>query len=127
MQAIKDFFGGDAMNIVLGKAEVLLQNLPGLQDELTQKIQENDAFRLQEEGDLLRLTVLGRSAHAAAAARGIAAPWVAADLLKDCETLPATDRTILNAVAARLESPYGAGMGVDHEDPDFGSVPFELR
>lgn len=122
LTAVKNFFGGEAMNVVLGKATVLLQNTPALKAELQKKIADNEAFTLTDEGDLLRLLVLGRSAHAAAAGRGVSATFLAAELLADCKALPRTDRTVLQAAAERLCSPYAEGMGLAHEDPVFGKL-----
>ncbi len=122
LTAVKDFFGGEAMNIVLGKATVILQNTADLKKELTQKIQGNEAFTLEEQGEELLLKVTGRAAHAAAAGRGISATLLAAELLAGCEALPETDRAVLQAAADRLSSPYAEGMDLSHEDPVFGKL-----
>ena len=122
LSAIRDFRGGQAMNVVLGQATVTLDNTPTIKEELQQRIAGSEAFTLTAEGDTLQLSVIGRSAHAAAAARGVSATLVAAELLKDCESLPQSDRAVMQAVADRLVSPYAAGMGLAHEDPDFGQL-----
>ncbi len=122
LSAILDFQGGAAMNVVLGKAEVILQNTPALKAELEKKIKDNEAFTLTEQKDRLRLMSIGRSAHAAAAARGVSATFLAAELLADCQALPQADRQMMKAVAERLASPYAEGMGLAHEDPDFGNL-----
>lgn len=122
LSAVLDFCGGEAMNVVLGKATVTLQNTPVLKNELQEKIADNEAFCLLEQGDTLLLQVTGRSAHAAAAARGISATFLGAELLSDCAALPEGDRTILKAAAVRLSSPYAEGMELAHEDPNFGKL-----
>lgn len=122
LETVLDFRGGDAMNVVLGKAEILLKNSPALKEELEEKIAENEAFTLTDEGPHLRLLSIGKAAHAAAATRGVSATYLAADLLADCQSLPDSDRTILKAAADRLSSPRGIGMGLSCEDPNFGPL-----
>lgn len=122
LSAIKDFFGGEATNVVLGKATIALQNTPALKAELEEKIRDNEAFSLQDEGETLLLQVLGRSAHAASAHRGVSATLLGAELLSGCDTLPQSDREILKAAAMRLSSPYAEGMELAHEDPIFGNL-----
>lgn len=122
LTAIRDFHGGQAMNVVLGQATVTLNNTPAIKAELTERIAGNEAFSLTEEGESLQFSAIGRSAHAAAAARGVSATLVAAELLKDCASLPRSDRAVMQAVAERLASPYAEGMDLSHEDPDFGKL-----
>lgn len=122
LEAIIDFQGGQAMNVVLGKAEITLKNIPGLKEELLEKTAENEAFILTEQGDTLHLLSIGKSAHAAAARRGVSATYLAANLLADCESLPDSDRIILKAAADRLSSPLGIGMGLSHQDSLFGPL-----
>ena len=122
LSAVKDVRGGNAFNIVLDQVEAVLEVDDALLQELQAKCAESDAYRLETKADGIHLTAYGVAKHAASPDGSVNAAFLLAKLLSGCEKLPATDRMTFATVAAYLESYYGEGMGVAHNDSFCGKT-----
>lgn len=123
LEAIRDFSGGTAFNVVLDHVTVTLQSNRQLEAELRSKIGDNTAYALAVEADgTLRLEAFGVAKHAGGPEGSVNATALAAALLAQCEALPAVDRKPMQTVAQLLESPFGEGMGIAYVDEEFGRL-----
>ncbi len=119
---IIDFKGGEAFNIVLDKAVVTIKLTQELLNELTALTQNKDEFSLSTSGETIILTAKGIAKHASIPDGSINAAYIAAKLLSKCKSLCESDRMILNNATDILSDSYGKGIGVVHEDINFGKL-----
>ena len=119
---ILEFKGGKAFNVVLDRVEVLLKQTPALEAQLREKIEGKEAFTLSVTPEGLLLQAKGIPKHAGSPEGSVNAAALAAKLLAGCDALHEGDRKIMQTVADYVESPYGEGMGIAHQDPVFGRL-----
>ncbi|MBR5452436.1 MAG: Sapep family Mn(2+)-dependent dipeptidase, partial [Clostridia bacterium] len=120
---IIDFRGGSAFNIILDKADVTLKYSAALESEIESKINGSDIFTLgKDENGNLSFRALGVAKHAAYPKGSVNAAAKAAELLSDCPSLSDSDRNILYSVARFFSCYYGEGLGIQHNDDDFGPL-----
>ena len=122
MEAILDFNGGTAQNIVLEKATVILRKLDGLAEELAALIEGKKEYSLCEEWETLVLKTVGSPKHAAHPEGSVNGAVLAAAVLKECKTLPQTDRDCVAQLYGWICNYYGEGLGIAFEDPAFGKL-----
>lgn len=117
---VLDFVGNGAFNIVLDRAEVTLRYTPQRMAELAEKIQDSEAFTLEQtqQGHIL-LIAKGASKHSAYPEGSVNAAVLACALLAECASLCESDRKQLRNVAALMHGCYGEGLGIAFEEPGF--------
>lgn len=119
---IIDFAGGEAFNIVLDDATVVLKMNDALLNEITLATENKPEFTLFSDGETLTLKAKGVAKHASIPEGSVNAAYLAANLLSECRNISAQDKVILAAAADILSCSYGKGIGVMHEDADFGKL-----
>lgn len=119
---IIDFRGGEAFNIVLDNACVVLRLNDTLLNELTLLTEDRPEFSLYSDGESLTLKAKGVAKHASIPDGSVNAAYLAAKLLYECKNLSETDKNIISAAADILSCSYGKGIGVSHEDVNFGKL-----
>lgn len=117
---ILDFSGGQSVNIILGSAAVKLNNSGHTFDFLLQSTPANIAVKA--ENDTLILTATGISAHASMPEGSLNAGYVLTAFLAQCPALCEHDRAVMETLSRWLGDPYGAALGIDSTDPDFGKL-----
>lgn len=123
LQAVRSCRGGEAFNIVLDAVEMILEPNAELEVELRGKMEEAEGYSLSvlEDGALC-LKTKGIAKHASSPEGSRNALLMAAGILVECATLNANDREIMQSLCKLLQSPYGEGMGIAHEDVHFGKL-----
>ncbi len=119
---VLDFSGGEAFNIVLDNVSVVLRMSDALLNELTALTEDRQEFTLFSDGETLTLKAKGIAKHASIPEGSVNAAYLAARLLSQCKALCESDRNILLAAADVLSCSYGGGIGITHEDPNFGKL-----
>lgn len=119
---IIDFCGGEAFNIVLDSATVTIKYNEDLFNELKFKAENDSSFAVYKENSMIILKAKGVAKHASIPEGSINAAYLCAKLLSECVNLNSNDKTILTATVTALSSYYGNGIGVDHEDENFGKT-----
>ncbi len=119
---IIDFSGGEAFNIVLDYVTVVLKMNDALLNEITLATENKPEFSLFSNGKTLTLRAKGVAKHASIPDGSVNAAYLAANLLSECRNISVSDKTILSAAAEILSDSYGKGIGVTHEDADFGKL-----
>lgn len=122
LSQILEFKGGKAFNVVLDHVEVLLKHTPALEAQLRERIAGEKAYVLSVEPEGLLLRAKGVPKHAGSPDGSVNAAALAAKVLVGCDALHEGDRKIMQTVVDYLESPYGEGMGLAHQDPVFGRL-----
>ncbi len=121
---ILDFKGGEAFNIVLDKATVILEHSDILKKDLEEKIKASSAFTLTVADNRLTLQAKGIAKHACDPDGGVNAAYLIAELLCEISSLSEDDRKIMADIKKILSCPYGTSMGIDHDDIRFGKLTF---
>lgn len=119
---ILQFSGGEAFNIVLDDVTVVMKLNDALLNEITYLTENKPEFSLYSNGETLTLKAKGVAKHASIPDGSVNAAYLAAKLLSECKNISAQDRSILSAAADLLSCSYGKGIGVTHEDADFGKL-----
>ena len=109
-------------NVVLDNVEVEFVHDEKLYSELTERICGDNRYSLERTNSSIILHVKGVTRHAAMPEGSLNATWLAANLLKDVQTLPEGDRKILEYAAFILDGYYGVNLGIDADDPTFGKL-----
>lgn len=117
-----DFYGGEAFNIVLDKVTVKIKHSEELKNEISEKIKDNGKFTLKTESDALILKAKGIAKHASIPEGSQNAAVLVSELLSGCTSLCENDRNLFARIKGILSSCYGAGIGVMHEDENFGHM-----
>ncbi len=117
LEFIHDFSGGEAFNIVLGKASVALPDSDSIYAALESAA--NERLTLERESGEIRLKAEGISKHAALPDGSLNAALLAIRALIDSDILPEGDRKILESAKTLLENPEEM-LGISATDPDFG-------
>lgn len=121
---ILDFRGGEAFNVVLDKATVLLKGSAELSAELEERIKDRAEFTLCEKDGNLELTAKGLAKHACEPEGSVNAAKLIAELLCDLSALSNADREIMAQISKILGCHYGTTMGIAHDDIRFGRLTF---
>lgn len=119
---IVDFKGGEAFNIVLDNTSVTLRLSDAVLNELTLLTQDKPEFSLSTDGETLTLKAKGIAKHASIPDGSVNAALLAAELLASAKSICEGDRKILKAAADILSCSYGTGIGVTHNDVNFGRL-----
>lgn len=119
---IIDFCGGEAFNIVLDKATVTLKLTDELLNELTYLTQDKDEFSLFSDGESISLVAKGIAKHASIPDGSVNAAYLCTKLLSQCKAICDSDKEILSNAAQILSDSYGGGIGVVHDDVNFGKL-----
>lgn len=122
LRDVLDFSGGEAFNIVLDDVSVVMKMSDMLLNEITLKTENKPEFALFSNGETLTLKAKGVAKHASVPEGSVNAAYLAAKLLSECEHIAASDKIILSAAADILSCSYGTGIGVTHNDADFGRL-----
>ena len=121
---ILDFKGGEAFNVVLDKATVVLRGSEVLAKQIKEKIEGRDEFHLSEKDGNLELSAKGLAKHACEPEGSVNGARLIGELLCDIPALSPADREIMTQVSKALGCHYGTTMGVEHEDIRFGKLTF---
>lgn len=119
---ILDFCGGEAFNIVLDNITVKIKYNEELEKEIIDRITDKSHFTLTRENDILEIKAKGIAKHASIPEGSQNAALLVCELLVDCKKLCASDREILSGIKDIISSYYGHGIGVVHEDENFGKM-----
>ena len=123
MEALSDMRGGNAFNIVLDRVDSVLAANEALAAQLQEKCDAESGSTVSVQGDgSICVGTNGVSKHAAYPDGSLNATWRIANLLADCDAMPESDRKILKTVADHLQGYWGEGLGIAHEDADFGKL-----
>ncbi len=123
MEAVLDMNGGNAFNIVLDRVDAVLAANKELAEELQAMCREESRCTLFMHADgTVSITANGISKHAASPENSLNATWLLASLLSACKNLPQSDKKCLQKVAEHLHGYLGEGLGIAHQDPDFGAL-----
>lgn len=121
--AIRDFRGGIGPTMVLSQVDVVLEPDAALERQLREKIAGSSTYTLATRSDgALHLQVQGVSAHTAYPEGSVNAGALAAELLAQCDALPASDRKTMETVRDLLSSYYGEELGIAYTDERFGRL-----
>lgn len=112
--------GGNAVNIVLGQAEMALRFTDERYRWLNERITNRIKLHIEKDKIILRAT--GISKHGALPEGSLNAGWVLADLLKDCPHICESDKNQMHVLSCVLSDIYGENLGIANEDPDFGKL-----
>lgn len=119
---ITGFSGGLAFNVILDRVTVSIRRSDALAAALPRLIAGKNAFSLNDDGKSLTLTAKGLSAHASVPDGSVNAAYLTCDLLRGCEELSASDRSVLASAADLLETVHGEVFGIVNNDAYFGPV-----
>lgn len=121
-EAIKDFCGGNAQNIVLGEVNAKIEYSPALFSEIEKICSENDAITAHNDGNTIFVCAKGISAHTGAVDKGLNAAKLLSDALLSCENLPENDKAILGDASKFICDGHGEGFDIDSIDSNFGRL-----
>lgn len=119
---VTEFSGGEAFNIVLDRITVKIKYSPELYLEIEEKIKADYRLTLSFDEAELTLVAKGIAKHASIPEGSVNAAVLASELLSRCVTLNENDRYIFAAIKDIIGSYYGEGIGVVHEDENFGKM-----
>ncbi len=119
---VTEFSGGEAFNIVLDCITVKIKFSPELYCEIEEKIKSDDRFILTDNNQELNLVAKGVAKHASIPEGSVNAAVLVSELLSCCNFLNENDRNIFASIKDIIYSYYGEGIGVVHEDENFGKM-----
>ena len=114
--------GGEAYNIVLDKVTVKLPYNESALAELEEKVRNNDNISVSVDKNIISTLIKGIAKHASIPEGSVNAALVASELLLGCSFISENDKFIFEGAREMLRCHYGAGMGVEHNDPVFGKT-----
>ena len=117
LASISGAHGGEATNIILGAISAEVSDA-ALLAELAEAAKTNE--RISIDGS--KITAKGLSTHVMHADQSLNAAKVLAEALLGCPSLPECDRATLDSIVTLLSSPFGHGLGIDHDDENFGKL-----
>ena len=117
---VLDFYGGEAYNIVLDKAQVILKAKEGLREEIASYA--DTRFEIDERDGKIYVLAKGVPAHAAHPDGSVNAAYIACELLSKCKLLCASDREILKNGAYFLSDIHGNSFDIASSDDKFGAT-----
>ena len=121
-ESVINFFGGEAFNIVLDRAQIEIRYCEKLFAELRGKIQDNSHFTLIKSDDKITLCAKGIAKHASIPEGSLNAAFIICELLCSCEFFNENDKAILSSASILLCDYYGAGLECEHNDENFGKL-----
>lgn len=121
-ESISDFSGGEAFNIVLDNASVTIAYNKELENEIAEKVKGNPSFILKTDDKHIILKAKGVAKHASIPEGSVNAAVLIGELLCECKNLCSNDRNIFCRIKNILSSCYGEGIGVTHDDVNFGRM-----
>ncbi len=121
-ESVIDFFGGEAFNIVLDKAQIEIKFCDKLYAEIQSKISDKSQFTLKQSDDIMILSAKGIAKHASIPEDSLNAAFIICELLCSCEYFNEKDKAILLSACALLGNYYGAGLDCEHTDINFGKL-----
>lgn len=113
--------GGQAFNIALDKAEVILKSKDGLLKSIESIVAGRDDCTVSEWDGSIKLTAKGISTHAASPANSLNAFLVAIDVLTRLD-ISENDKKILLNARPLLSEPFLRDAGLFTTDSDFGDT-----
>ncbi len=119
---VTEFNGGEAFNIVLDSITVKIKFSTELYFEIEEKIKSDDRFNLSHNNQELILIAKGVAKHASIPEGSVNAAVIVSELLSCCNSLNENDRNIFASIKEIISSYYGEGIGVVHEDENFGKM-----
>jgi len=121
-EAVTEFSGGSAFNVVLDKVNVSVKKTAELENEISAAINGRSDVTADFSGDEIKLVFKGITKHAASPEGSLNAAWIATDFLRTVKALPETDRKAFAYAAYILDGYYGENIGIDHHDSVFGKL-----
>ncbi len=119
---IVDFYGGSAYNILLDKAVAKIKYSDSLYAQITEMCKDRKDLKAEKCDDVIKVTALGISRHAAMPEGGVNAASVLAGALCTCTELCENDRKILSRIAELTSDFYGESLGIACSDECFGKL-----
>ena len=121
--SILSFSGGEAYNIVLDKAEIIVPFSVETECEIKEKISQIEGITYEKTVDKkICIIVKGIAKHASIPEGSVNAALRAAEFLLGCGFVSQNDKEILNFVKNLIFCYYGKGLGIEHDDPVFGKT-----
>lgn len=117
---IESFEGGNAFNVILGKARAELKFDKNIFDSLLLKATES--VTVTHENGKIVIDAVGASEHVATPEGSQNAAYFIFDMLSSCEHIEKEQRDVFKNAAMLLETPFGDGMGIATDDADFGRL-----
>lgn len=117
-----EFSGGEAFNIVLDRIAVKIRFNAELYCEIEEKIKFDERFSISYDDKAITLIVKGVAKHASIPEGSVNAAVLVSELLSGCTALNKNDRNIFSSIKNIIGSYYGEGIGVVHEDANFGKM-----
>ncbi len=120
--SVINFFGGEAFNIVLDRAQIEIRSCDKLYAEIQAKIADKPQFTLNKCDDTITLSAKGVAKHASVPEGSQNAAYLICELLCSCEYFSENDKDILSSASVLLGDYYGAGLDCEHCDTNFGKL-----
>ena len=114
--------GGLAFNVVLDRATVRLAANETLLFEIFDRIRDREGYHLTSGETGIILETEGIPAHASMPEKSRNAFRMALSVLAQCPSLDGGDREICRTLLAFLQDDYGTGLGIAHNDTNFGKL-----
>ncbi len=138
LRGIKDFSGGKAVNVTVGRGRVRLNFDEKLYAALKKKeierikvfveaqenTKESENMEKHSSAEVREIVILteGISSHGALPEGSLNAGYLAAQFLAECELICESDRTVLSYAAEMLKNYYGEALHIENKDPEFGRL-----
>lgn len=119
---IKDMGAGETFNIVLDNITAEIEHSDELLEEIENLTAGNKAFTVTSDGDVITLKAKGIAKHASIPEGSVNAAYITFKLLSECSSLCESDRKIVSGAEKALSCYYGAGLGIEHNDVNFGKL-----
>ncbi len=120
--AVISVSGGEAFNVVLGTAHVVLRRTAEVEEYLSEATAENGSLSLELRDNELYLWAHGITGHASAPGKAVHAVYLLSRLLSECYLLPESDRGVFADAMRLTEDCYGKGFDIAFRDEDFGTL-----
>ncbi|MBQ2881109.1 MAG: Sapep family Mn(2+)-dependent dipeptidase [Clostridia bacterium] len=120
--AVISVSGGEAFNVVLGTAHVVLRRTAELEKYLSEAAAENSSLSLGIRENELCLWAHGITGHASAPGKAVHAVYLLSRLLSECHLLPESDRGVFADAMRLTEDCYGKGFDISFRDEAFGTL-----
>ncbi len=118
LECVTDFHGGEALNVVLGNAEISFAYSDVLFAELSKICESSERLTLSRDGGI-RIFAKGISSHASEPKGSLNAAKLILDALASV-SLPERDRELLASAASLLDDDYGESFGSAAADDCLG-------
>ncbi|MCQ2385747.1 MAG: Sapep family Mn(2+)-dependent dipeptidase [Clostridia bacterium] len=119
LTAITALSGGEAYNVVLDRVDATLSVTPALEAAFSLP---HDKITVVREGDVFRVSAVGKPAHASRAGNGENALLLLSSYFAGLDALPPSDREIFAKVAASLADTDGTAFGIQAKNDLFGAT-----